>query len=587
MNIDTGSRVSTTLPDKGPERIARIYVLGTMSVVANGDVPVTPRGKKARALLALLAMAPRGQRTRVWLRDKLWSMSDEKKSSTNLRQTVFELRRDLGKCASQALVIDRTTIGINLARVWVDAREIAERPELFRALALSPDTQLLEGLDVGDEEFEDWLQMERQIWYDKALGFAKAAPHAPAARPKPAVPREPERSVIHEALPAFSLGYLPNIQHGCDAMTRHLADNILEGIAKNLRELEPIAIFDFRDTTMQSDSLRNACEAEYYVRIRTLQLRDTISITFFLYRAVNMGLEWSQSIQAPLRDVVDNNGGLISGFISQNVDRLAQSLFLGSRSTPRGMECTNSVGFAALNMMFRLDDQALANSSALLESANRERPNSIYPALQAYLLSFKVGENLGTVQHGETSLVRKLITSTVGEGPFNSMSLACLGHVIGYVFNDHVVAAELLERALRLNPDQAFVWDHYALHKLYIGDRDAAFAAAKRAVQLGAYSPIRFSYDTTLCMAATLNGNFETAVIAGRSALGKQPRFAAALRYLTASYGHLGRMDDARETCKRLLQIDPDFEHPEIRRQRFRIVNAEAQDFVLSGIPQL
>lgn len=587
MSIDAGSRIRMTVPDNVPEKIARIYVLGTMSVFANGDTSVTPRGKKARALLALLAMAPRGQRTRVWLRDKLWSMSDERKSSTNLRQTVFELRRDLGQCASQALIIDRTTLGINLSCVWVDVREIAERPDLFRELGLSPDTQLLEGLDVGDEEFEDWLQMERQIWSDKATSFATAAPQMPAPRPRPAVAREPERSVIQEPLPAFSLGYLPNIQHGCDPNTQHLADYILEGIAKNLRELEPIAIFDFRDTTMQSDSLRNACEAEYYVRIRTLQLRDMISITFFLYRAVNMGLEWSQSIQSSLGDVLDNNGGLISGFISQNVDRLVQSLFAGSRMAPRGLESSNSVGFAALNMMFRLDDAALANSSSLLENANRERPNSIYPALQSYLLSFKVGENLGKVEQGETALVRKLITSTVGEAPFNSMSLACLGHVMGYVFKDHVVAAELLELALRLNPDQAFVWDHYALHKLYIGDRDAAFAASKRAVQLGAYSPLRFSYDTTLCMAATLSGNFETAVIAGRSALGKQPRFAAALRYLTASYGHLGRIEEARETCERLLQIDPDFEHPEVRRQRFRIVNAEAEDFVLSGIPQL
>ena len=36
------------------------------------------------------------------------------------------------------------------------------------------------------------------------------------------------------------------------------------------------------------------------------------------------------------------------------------------------------------------------------------------------------------------------------------------------------LAHELLERAVRLNPAQAFAWDHYALHKLYTGDPAAA-----------------------------------------------------------------------------------------------------------------
>jgi tetratricopeptide (TPR) repeat protein len=165
--------------------------------------------------------------------------------------------------------------------------------------------------------------------------------------------------------------------------------------------------------------------------------------------------------------------------------------------------------------------------------------------------------------------------------------LACIGHVVGYVFKDHLAASELFSRALQINPNQAFVWDHFALHKLYIGECDAAYAASRRAVQLGGYSPIRFSYDTTLCMTSMLSGHLEQAVVAGKSVLGRQPRFAAARRYLTASYGLLGQVDKAREVYQTILKADPEFELPEVRKNRFRIADADVEKRVLKAFELL
>jgi len=563
----------------------RIYVLGPMAVVGEGDVSLTPRSKKACALLALLALAPRGQRTRVWLRDKLWSCSDEKKSATSLRQIVFELKRDLGDWASQILVIDRLTIGLDLDAVWIDIRELQSSPDLFHGLNLTAETQLLEGLDVADEEFEDWLQMERQIWYDRAAELSER----PSQRMEPVAPAEyhaPDE-IAWQPEPAFSLGFLPSILHGCSGHTQHLADYILEGVAANLREFEPVKIFDFRDAMMNSDFLQNACETEYYTRVRILQLRDTITLTFFLYKTLNMGLEWSQSIQASAHEIETDFENLVSGFIAQIVDRLAKSLFTTDGHKNFELENVNSVSFTALNMLFQIDDKALDNSEKLLTKANEFHANSIYPALRSYALSFKVGENVGEYDQTTIDEVRKQITSLVSANPFNSLALACLGHVMGYVYQEHEVAGELLNRAVQLNPNQAFVWDHFALHKLYVGDCNGAYEASRRAVSLGRYSPIRFSYDTTLCMTSMLSGHLEQAVVSGKSALGKQPRFTAAMRYLSASYGLLGRAEQARDVYKSLLKVDPDFELAEVRRERFRIIDLDAEQKVLNALVNL
>ena len=144
-------------------KLASFHLLGPISIQDPDGQKLTPRGQKAQAILALLALAPRGQRTRAWLRDKLWSDSDEKHASTSLRQSIFEIKRDVGPIAHQILTIDRHAIGLRLDLLWVDVLAIGEEPQVFRQLGLNTETELLEGIDVTDPEFEDWLTLERQI----------------------------------------------------------------------------------------------------------------------------------------------------------------------------------------------------------------------------------------------------------------------------------------------------------------------------------------------------------------------------------------------------------------------------------------
>lgn len=596
FNPNRGSEVSAE-PQAGSAQLAKLFVLGPLGLFSAGDRNLTPRGKKAQGLLALLAMAPRGQRTRVWLRDKLWSTSDEQKSASSLRQTVFELRKDLGPLADEILDINRMSIGLRLDRVWIDHAEILAAPVQMHKLEVSEDTELLEGIDVVDEEFEDWLQMERQIWYDKATELLESTPrpapvHPVATQTQPRSLLVPSRSTetlgdVPDAQ-TFSIGFLPNIQQGCDANTQHLADYVLEGVARNLREFEPVAVYDFRDPTMHSDQFTQAFETEYYTRVRTMQVRDSLTMTFFLYRSSRMALEWSQSIQTSADQIVQNSM-LLEGFIAQNVDRMAKSMFDDRlRMIDNGDDWPPKVGYSALNLMFKLDESALGNSETMLLQGDDDADHgSIYPALRAYLTTFKIGENIGALNRGELDEARASAEAALGKNPFNSISLACIAHVLGYVFHEHDTAGGLLEQALNLNGSQPFVWDHYALHKIYTGEFEAAYRAAERGAALGSFSPISYSYDTTLAMAATMAGDHRRAIMAGQRALRKQPRFTAAMRYLLLNYAKLGRETEAQAMFERLLAVDPEFRDPEVQKERFRFAHRQDEASVLGTLKRL
>ena len=560
-SVRSGLRAMTPARDAEKAPVLRLYVVGAFSLRDAQGRAIVVRSRKAQAMLALLALSPRGARSRVWLRDKLWSGSDERRSSTCLRQTLFELRRDLGALSEPALRVTAHEIALDPQKVWIDHAAVIADPAEFQRLGLSAESELLEGVDIADPEFEDWLTLERSAWADRAEDLARAplalADATGAGRGEPA-----------EA-PAASIAILRNILHGGDALCAPMADRVIEGVATGLRELSRVDVLDLRDHAAEIESLVKSARCEFYCRLRLLRVGDNVTLTLLVHRVSRMALEWSQSIQCRMDELVAYDGLLLQGFIAQCTDRLSQTLLDHARRA--GGEGGNlRSGYAALNLIFRLEPAALEHARTMLDiddEAGDDDP--LHEGLRAYLASFSIGENLGTLSEGARADLHRRGNARLRRSPFNSVALACFGHVLGYVFQDHVAAAQLMERALRCNPAQAFAWDHYALHKLYAGDYETARRAAERAVRLGAYSPIAYSYETTLLMASTLAGDYDRAVQAGRSALQKQPKFNAARRYLMIAHAARGERDRAEALRDSLLDLDPDFQHPDVREARY------------------
>jgi hypothetical protein len=544
-------------PDERPA--LRLYVVGAFCLRDGEGRAIVVRSRKAQAMLALLALSPRGTRSRVWLRDKLWSGSDERRSSTCLRQTLFELRRDLGTLADTALRVSAHEIALNLQTVWIDHRAVRDDPVAFRRYGLSAESELLEGIDIADPEFEDWLMLERSAWADRAEELARLpAERAPRhdTEDAPAVPAVP---------PVSSIAILRSILHGGDALCAPLADRVIEGIAAGLLELSRVDVLDLREHAADIETLVKSAETEFYCRLRLLRVGDNVTLTLLVHRVSRMALEWSQSIQCRMDDLVAYDGLMLQGFIAQCTDRLSQTLLEHDGGAGSSNAALRS-GYAALNLIFRLDEDALGRARDLLHIEDRD---VLQDALGAYIASFSVGENLGMLTDQDRGELHRMATARLQANPFNSVALACFGHVLGYVFQDHDAAAHLLERAVRLNPAQPFAWDHYALHKLYAGNPGAARAAAERAVSLGAYSPLAYSFETTLAMAATLEGDYDRAVQAGRSALQKQPKFNATKRYLMVAHAARGERQRAEALRDSLLAADPEIVHPDVREARY------------------
>jgi DNA-binding SARP family transcriptional activator/TolB-like protein len=143
-----------------------LRVLGPFAIEANvgRPIPIAVRSRKARALLAYLAMQPDYRARREELATLLWGDGPDQQARHSLRQCLIALRQDLS-VAADVLLLDREAIGLQAQAVAVDARS-------FIALARStePDAQtraaelwrgaFLPDLILDVEEFDTWRRQE-------------------------------------------------------------------------------------------------------------------------------------------------------------------------------------------------------------------------------------------------------------------------------------------------------------------------------------------------------------------------------------------------------------------------------------------
>jgi hypothetical protein len=142
-----------------------IRLAGVFEVRDDQGRDCTPRGAKARAILAMLCQTPDRRRARRWLESRLWSDRGAEQASGSLRQALMEIRKSLNGEADR-LETDRDMV--RLSGVVTDLEQ--DRDAAIRALQSG--REFLEGIDIIDHAFEDWLREERER-VESSLGIRR------------------------------------------------------------------------------------------------------------------------------------------------------------------------------------------------------------------------------------------------------------------------------------------------------------------------------------------------------------------------------------------------------------------------------
>ena len=148
-------------------RVAELTLFGGFGVGSPGNEGLDLLGQKERALLAFLALPPGKSHSREKLASLLWSDRGDPQARDSLKHALTRLRQSLQHTTSAPIIADRQSVRLDSAAVRTDIADferlvgLGTREAIEQAIALYRG-DLLEGMNVHDSPFEEWLFIERQ-----------------------------------------------------------------------------------------------------------------------------------------------------------------------------------------------------------------------------------------------------------------------------------------------------------------------------------------------------------------------------------------------------------------------------------------
>ena len=128
-------------------------------------------------------------------------------------------------------------------------------------------------------------------------------------------------------------------------------------------------------------------------------------------------------------------------------------------------------------------------------------------------------------------------------------------------------AISRLERAIDLNPSLANAHGALGQALALAGEHDAAVTQINKAIRLSPRDPFMVYWFGHLGLAAFAEERYDKACEWGVKAIQQNPRFPGGYRLLAASYGQLGRMEEAQTALKEVLRLLPGMTIEDVRKQ--------------------
>ncbi len=151
----------------------KLTLFGGFNLISPDDAPVSISAKKAKALLAYLALHPNKAQQRDTLAELLWEDCNSSQAKQSLRQTLTALRKVFDK-GEPIIDADQQTVFLHQDSIEIDVLNFdnlcnqKDEASLQKALKLYQG-ELLEGLYTRSQGFDDWLEMERSQRREKVL----------------------------------------------------------------------------------------------------------------------------------------------------------------------------------------------------------------------------------------------------------------------------------------------------------------------------------------------------------------------------------------------------------------------------------
>ena len=378
-----------------------IRLFGPFNLWWNQNDEVELRSAKSQALLALLATAPDGKRTRVWLQEVLWGRSGEFHGRASLRQSLVAVRSALGAASEGIFLITQQTIRL--------------RPDCIILIGEPFDGEFLEGIDVREDGFEEWLRTQRSVMDHRGqtnlsaprICTAVCVSGEPAhnAVPHMNTPLEADgeqsaqrSGVIDPLRPVVAV--MPFAGMDTVGQGSHLGDAIAQDVTRCLSRSPFLQVISHLSARNQKLRIANLSEVKSllgvdyvvygHVRLSGEQFRLDVD---FVDMATGQ-LSWTRDYSVKLSDFISSGDGVVQ----EVADAITIAIFNEALS-PLAFQSVRDIDthrllMAAITLIHRLALGSFSKARECLEEVIRREPSHAIPRAwlaRWYIVEHKAG----------------------------------------------------------------------------------------------------------------------------------------------------------------------------------------------------
>ena len=149
----------------------------------------------------------------------------------------------------------------------------------------------------------------------------------------------------------------------------------------------------------------------------------------------------------------------------------------------------------------------------------------------------------------------------------DAVALCSAGFALAMLAGETENGAELIDRALAIDPNMARGWHYSGLVRLWLGQPEVALEHNSRAIRLSPLDPLIGQMQTCVGHVHFVEGRYEEASQWTGRAMRSRPNWLPSMILATASAALSGRSGDAQQLASRLRSLDPTFRISNLRER--------------------
>ena len=532
------------LPE-GAAAPATLCLSGDLQIQLADGGTLVPKARKARGLLAIVAMSETLAVPRQRIAATLWSNVERPSGLARLRDVLHDLRKQLLEERADFLDLQGETVLFKAGAVVINAMPSAG------PLASDPRAKFLTDLEGIDSAFDRWHA------HIRAEGRRNQRPPEPANQPGQAAvvpgPREGRPSVVVTELDEAGMA-------GNARASQALTDEL--GAALSRLRWFATMTRGVRGQRLSIGSEDLPAIADYAL-VGTLQCEAAqCRLLVKLIDLRNFGaIEWASSFDQAQPYSLAVQETFANAVAAQLETELLFVEAKRQRQRPPGWrEDAYALVLQATPAIHRLERDAFVDAGHLLERAMLlDRESALAHSWMAQWHVFFVGQGWATNPFQSMAQAARAADRAMMLDPKDARAVTVSGHVKAFLTRRLGEAAALHELALQLNPALVLAWHFSGMTHAYAGRLDDALHCILRCRQLAPNAPQAFYPEGELGIVHLLRRDHENAVTVGRRVTERHPNFSSAFKSYLSALGHLGQKAEAASVLQRLLALEPHF----------------------------